>query len=392
MRSAALPILLGLLVVHPDDPNGFDVDWERLKRGRTYTSSKTGSLTYQFATVDGISFETDIDVPASYDPARRTPVRVQLHGGVSRPLERRRPRAYPIAASQPEITVYPRGWADAQWWHGNQVDNILKVLDRLKREYNVDESRVYVTGFSDGGTGAFFFGMRAPTPFCAIMPLHGSLEVLGNPATRADGQMYPGNLVNRPVFATNGARDRLYPAAAMMPMMKSLERAGVDLVFLALPQAGHDLQWWPSERERFELFLQQHPRQLHPPRLSWETERTDRYNRVDWLLITELGKASSDQPLEDLNLGVFPRSRPSGRVDVVRNGNTFEARTRGVKRFKLLLSPDAVDFSRPVTVVVNGRTAYQGRVERDRNTLRRWAERDNDRNVLYAAELDVEVK
>jgi predicted esterase len=392
MRSVLLVSLVGLLPLGIQERGGFDAEWERLKRGRTYPPAKTGSIAYQFASIDGVPFETDIDVPASYDPARKWAVRVQLHGGVSRPLERRRPRPYALAASKPEITVYPRGWVDAQWWHGNQVDNVLRVLDRLKREYNVDESRVYVTGFSDGATGAFFFGMRAPTPFCAIMPLHGSVEVLAHPLTRADGQMYPRNLVNRPLFATNGARDPLYPAAAMTPMMTLLERAGVEMVYIALPQAGHELSWWPAERERFESFIAQHPREPHPVRLSWEVERTDRYNRVDWLLITSLGTTASDQPLDDLNAGVFPRLRPSGRVDVVRAGNTFEARTRGVKRFVLLLSPDVIDFARPVKVVVNGRTAFDGQVAKDRATLRRWADRDNDRDVLYAAELDVEVK
>jgi predicted esterase len=395
MRSVValvvLVALVGLLPLAGQD-GSFDAEWQRLKRGREYGPAKTGSISYQFATVDGVAFETDIDVPASYDPVRKWPVRVQLHGGVSRPLERRRPRAYPLAPSNPEITVYPRGWTDAQWWHANQVDNILRVLDRLKREYNVDESRVYVTGFSDGATGAFFFGMRAPTPFCAIMPLHGSVAVLAHPATRADGQMYPANLVNRPLFATNGARDPLYPAAAIMPMMTALERAGVEMMYLPLPDAGHDLSWWPAGREYFEKFLAQHPRKPHPARLSWETERTDRYNRVDWLVITALGKTTADQPLDDVNPGGFPRARPSGRLDVVRTGNTFEARTRGVRRFMLLLSPDAIDFARPVKVVVNGRTVFDGNVVKDRATLRRWADRDNDRDVLYAAELNVEVQ
>ena len=384
--------LIGLLPLVVQDRGGFDAEWQRLKRGREYGPARTGTLTYRLSGLDGSSFETFVDIPESYDPARRWPVRVQLHGGVSRPLEGRTPRRYGLASSAPEIHVRPRGWTDAQWWHGNQVDNILNVLERLKREYNVDESRVYVTGFSDGATGAFFFGMRVPTPFCAIMPLHGSLEVLAHAATRADGQMYPANLVNRPLFATNGGRDPLYPAAAMTPMMTLLERAGVDLVYLALPQAGHELSWWPAERERFEYFVAQHPRQPHPARLSWETERTDRYNRVDWLLITGLGKTSSDQSLDDVNPGVFARTRPSGRVDVVRTGNTFEARTRGVKRFTLLLSPDVIDFAQPVKVIVNGRPTFHGMVTKDRGTLRKWADRDNDRNVLYGAELDVEVK
>jgi hypothetical protein len=43
-------------------------------------------------------------------------------------------------------------------------------------------------------------------------------------------------------------------------------------------------------------------------------------------------------------------------------------------------------------VVINGKTAFHGAVERDQRTLLKWADRDNDRDVLYGAELRVEVK
>ena len=35
--------------------------------------------------------------------------------------------------------------------------------------------------------------------------------------------------------------------------------------------------------------------------------------------------------------------RRSGRVDIVRKGNAFEAKSRGVREFTLLLSPDVIE-------------------------------------------------
>jgi hypothetical protein len=87
----------------------------------------------------------------------------------------------------------------------------------------------------------------------------------------------------------------------------------------------------------------------------------------------------------------FKHSKPSGRVEVVRKGNTFEARARGVAAFTLLLSPSVVDFEKPVTVVVNGKTISTGTVQRSVATLLRYAARDNDRTMLFAAEVRVEV-
>jgi predicted esterase len=78
-----------------------------------------------------------------------------------------------------------------------------------------------------------------------------------------------------------------------------------------------------------------------------------------------------------------------GRVDLTRTGNTIVARTRGVRAFTLLLSPDQLDFAKPLKVVVNGRTLFDGRVTESMRTLLKWAAIDNDRTMLFGAELPV---
>ena len=88
---------------------------------------------------------------------------------------------------------------------------------------------------------------------------------------------------------------------------------------------------------------------------------------------------------------MFSRQRESGRVDLIRTANRIEATSRGVAAFRLLLSPDQFDPGRAVTVVVNGRTVFDGIVRKDIRTLFKWAARDNDRTMLFAAELEIEV-
>jgi hypothetical protein len=88
---------------------------------------------------------------------------------------------------------------------------------------------------------------------------------------------------------------------------------------------------------------------------------------------------------------LFDRPVPSGRVDLTRQGNTIRATTRGVREFTLLLSPDQFDFSKPVTVAANGRTVFSGRVQKDLRTLVKWAAADNDRTMLFAAEVHIDL-
>jgi hypothetical protein len=78
-------------------------------------------------------------------------------------------------------------------------------------------------------------------------------------------------------------------------------------------------------------------------------------------------------------------------VDVQRRGNSFVASTRGVREFRLLLSPAVIDFTQPVRVVVNGASVFSGAIEKDPRVLMAWNARDNDRTMLYGAELRIVV-
>jgi hypothetical protein len=88
---------------------------------------------------------------------------------------------------------------------------------------------------------------------------------------------------------------------------------------------------------------------------------------------------------------LFARGGPTGRVDLTRAGNVVTAATRGVAAFTLLLSPDQFDFTKPVKVVANGRTVFEGTVEKNVRTLLKYAASDNDRTMLFGAELRVTV-
>jgi poly(3-hydroxybutyrate) depolymerase len=382
---------------------GYDDLAARLKAGRAYRAAKTGRV--NMPTSDrGLALDNVLEVPAEYDPARTWPLRVSLHGGVGRAAPGPNdPPARPLTNRIPsagELVLHPRAWSGSEWWTPGQVANITRLVDHIRHDYNVDESRTYVTGISDGGTGVYFFAMRAATLWSACLPLNGQPLVLANPDSGTEGQFFAANLANCPLHVVNGGRDPLYPAASVEPLVAMFRRGGVAVDFQVYPEAGHDVSWWPQERSKFDAFLAAHTRVSHPNRISWETDRTDRGNRFRWLVIDRLGQRSSDRPLADVNrfaagngreMSLFARPRPSGRVDVVRKGNTFEAETRGVSSFTLLLSPDVVDFSKPVRVVVNGRDVHEAKVEKSPRTLMTWAARDNDRTMLYGAELKVAV-
>jgi predicted esterase len=469
----------------------FDEALMRVRQGRHYdTDAPKGRQFGRHRTSNGLEHEYTFVVPDTYDASRPIQVRVQLHGGIGRlrPAPANRIRVDGLRGAVDEITVFPAGWRQSAWWSASQIDNLQRILDRLKRAYNIDENRVYLTGTSDGGTGAFFVAFRDTTPWASFLPLIGDMMVLATPSVGADGDMFPGNAVNKPLYIVSAGRDPQYPAHVTRLYADHLDSLGATVEFRVYPQSGHSTAWWPEERAAFEAFVQDHPREPLPDKISWQTERTDRYNRAHWLVIDRLGSVAGESHLPDTNVlrrgreldfglrinsavdrgrrahevvpgsnaheiglrtgdrfvevndvsvqtgrdiaeampkweiggrlrfvverqgqrmvleGVFrpteievapvtlfPRRKPSGRVDLVRRGNAVEASTEGVSAFTLLLSPSIFDFRRPIQVVANGRTVFEGVVEPSVETLLKWAARDNDRTMAFGAELNIDL-
>jgi predicted esterase len=356
----------------------FETLYQRLEAGPRYKKDvKKGLVEGSRKGSNGLRQEYVFLVPQDYDPEKKYRVSFYLHGGVNRteawrkgdPWWRRFDRSY----GPDQISVFPSSWRGSLWWQSSQIENLAAILDRIKREYNVDENRVYLFGVSDGGTGAYYHAGKAPTPWAAILPFLGHPGVLENPSTGVDGELFVDNLTNRPFFVVNGEKDELYPVTRVKPYLDAFQKAGVDLVFHPQP-GGHNTRWWNGEQQAIDEFLESHRRNPLRDRLIWETERTDRFARVDWLLIEELEPGAV-----------------SGRVALERKDNRIEVETRGVARFRLLLSPRQFDLSQPIEVVTNGVSSYRGVVERSSSTLLRWAAQDLDRTMLFAAELSIEV-
>ena len=103
----------------------------------------------------------------------------------------------------------------------------------------------------------------------------------------------------------------------------------------------------------------------------------------------ELTGVYAPQQVVDPPHPMFDRGVPSGRVDLTRDGNTVTAKTHGVTAFTLLLSPDQFDLNQPIEVTVNGHPAPGSRVQPSVRTLMKWAAADNDRTILFGAELRI---
>ena len=327
---------------------------------------------------DGTRYPFVYLIPETYDATQSYPVEFMLHGGVSRPEwdpggEWWR-RGYDSLKKEDRIVVVPAAWNTAFWWFDNQADNLPSILKELKQIYNIDDNRVTLSGVSDGGTGAYFFAFKQSTEWAAFFPYIGHPGVLRNPQSGPGYKLYFENLMSRPLYIVNGENDPLYPVSSIEPFIKILQEANIGHVFRAIEDGGHNTNWLPDEQPMIEQFKLDNPRVPFPSELRWVADRSDRYNRNLWLRIEEL--TAEGQP---------------GIMTVNKEDNSFTITAESVDAFTLLLSPEQVDFSEEVSVVVNGRLIFIGKVEQDMNTLLDWVVRDRDKSLLYTAALSLRI-
>jgi predicted esterase len=336
----------------------------------------TGEQLRQRINAEGTEYPYMLYVPEDYDPNQSYPLEFVLHGGVGRPRtdaeESFWQRSYERVAQPGRIIVIPFAWAEAYWWQDSQSENIPAILNELKATYNVDENRVTMTGISDGGTGAYFFAFKQPTQWAAFLPYIGHPGVLRSKQSGGGYRLYFENLMNKPLYIVNGENDRLYPAESLRSFIQILQDVDVPHTWTVIEEGGHNTSWLPDYQAVIEQFKADNPRDPLPANIQWVADRTDRYNRNHWIEINEMTEAD----------------RPS-LLQVTRTGNQFEVDARGVNRFTLLLSPNAVDFELPLRVVVNGESKFDGMVEQSEETLLDYATQDLDRTMLFTAKLNV---
>src|SRR6185369_7722332 len=87
----------------------------------------------------------------------------------------------------------------------------------------------------------------------------------------------------------------------------------------------------------------------------------------------------------------FKRDSIAGAIKIEREDNTFLVQSSGVKKFTLLLSSDFVDFQKPITVFVNEKKSFEGMIKPDAKILLKWNLKDDDRSMLFEAELSLKV-
>ncbi|MBL7149401.1 MAG: PDZ domain-containing protein [Candidatus Cloacimonetes bacterium] len=233
-----------------------------------------------------------IHIPQNYDHTKPARLLVYLHGGVGRKdfIDDFSEYVPQITALFPnEVTnnwfiLFPQGNQYTMWWDLVGMENIKTQIRNLKENYNIDDNRIYMTGFSDGGSASFHFALTDPNMFAAFYPLNGFIAV-GSRMTQ--NPVYIANLQNRHLRAINTDDDGLYPSADMRLLMELSLQAGADLFYKEYWGIGHDFAYAEEDVPIMVEDMKNQARDIFGSDIYWESSNPE-FNRCDWLEITKL--------------------------------------------------------------------------------------------------------
>jgi predicted peptidase len=159
---------------------------------------------------------------------------------------RRRYPCYCLAVQCPADDL----WVDVNWSDAAAIPppvdspamRALRVIaaDVVASEA-VDPRRVYLTGISMGGFGAWHWATVEPELFAAAAPICGGGDPDRAPLLR-----------DTPVWAVHGEQDDVVPVATTRRMIEKLRRHGGKPEYAELRGIGHD-SWTPAYKPGFGL-------------------------------------------------------------------------------------------------------------------------------------------
>ena len=172
-------------------------------------------------------------LPEDYDPDKEGgyPTILFLHGAGERGdnLDVLTAWGPPKIASQkglPFIVISPQ-CPKGDWWT-SMIYPLKRLLDDSINTYNIDTSRIYLTGLSMGGYGTFALSQVYPEYFAAIAPVCG-----GGTPSMVNYKKQP------PTWIFHGDEDKIVPVESSQIMADALKASGTEVKFTIYENDDH---------------------------------------------------------------------------------------------------------------------------------------------------------
>ncbi|MBB3225979.1 putative peptidase [Luteibacter sp. Sphag1AF] len=205
-------------------------------------------------TVNGKPFRYQVFVPADLKKGELLPVVLFLHGSGERgddnqaQLSQGLPPWLKQHMDFQAVVVIPQAPANAEWNDPKIGDAAMKALERSVREFHGDTRRLYLTGLSMGGYGAWQLAADHPGTFAAAAVICGGvtpltdereLYVRGVPKDAEPYDWVADRVGDLPVWIFHGGDDNVVPTEQSRRMNAALKAQGREVVYTEFAGVNH---------------------------------------------------------------------------------------------------------------------------------------------------------
>jgi len=318
-------------------------------------ASGAAELTAPGETADG-DFRYVVQLPPEYDPYRRYPALLVLHGAYNGAVDALDFWAGSPPPAEQGAAVWRRGQAmrhgyvvlAVEWQKPHQYayeysarehTAVLTCLRDALRRFSIDTDRVYATGHGMGGELALDLGLSHPDLWAGVVPFTSSIDKYS--------RFYWENAAQLPLYFVCGELDGKRMSDNAPVLDRLLKKPGFDATVVEYLGRGHEA--YPDEI--LALFDWMGRRRRGPPPQEFSCRVLRPWDNYFWYvecdafpreLMTYPAEWEASQP------------RPTLVDGKVQAKNRLLIRSAADK-MTLWLSPDVVDFSAPIRVTVGRR-------------------------------------
>jgi poly(3-hydroxybutyrate) depolymerase len=218
--------------------------------------------TYAFKDA-GKDMEYALFVPSTYEKDKKSPLIIALHGLGSKPQEIIR---YPGLTDQAEkhgyIVAAPMGYNSSGWYGSKGLKSakttpenlgelsekdVMNVLALVRKDYSVDDKRIYLMGHSMGGAGTFHLGRKYPDIWAGLAPIAPAVAVFGL-------NDFVDKIKHIPVIVIQGDADKLVPVTGVRRWTDKMKKLDMKYEYIEVAGGGHVDVAFKNMPKVFEFF------------------------------------------------------------------------------------------------------------------------------------------
>jgi poly(3-hydroxybutyrate) depolymerase len=304
-------------------------------------------------------------------PEGGRPLVISMHGGGHAPAQVNDQQwQNQIKLYQPEGSIYVAPRAPTNEWNLWHLPHIDLFFDRLIENcvalYGINPDKVYLMGYSAGGDGAYQLAPRMSDRFGAVAMMAGHPN-----ETKPDG------LRSLPFALLIGGKDtgvnRNVVGRQWGEMLATLEKNNPGQ-YVHFYRCYEECAHWMNLKDAEAVpWMLKHTRNVWPKHITWLQDDV-LGSRYYWL-------------------AVDPTTVKAGqRVDAICKEQTIQLDSLDVKEITLRLSDTLIDLDKEITVTLNGKNVFQGKVERKQETIEQSFKERGDRAGVAFALLKVQAK